>query len=184
MARTTTNQYDPVSTSELATDDGLSVRFARDLAWAMNNYRYHAGNHQIVQQMFLPYLPSADGTSNCLILYLGRWYLPPGIRRLRWWISGRLSGAFSGITTWTLASSSNFYAGPEVFDSTLLDSYVSDTLDVGAAGWDILNGTLDPGSADFNGRRWFYLLAENDTGNTDPTTRTELVSINVQPLVT
>lgn len=184
-SRTTTEQYNPTSALEVATDDGISVRFARDLALGMNNYRYHAGNHQVVTQMFLPYVPSADNTDRCLILYLGKWYIPPGIRRVRWWLNGRLTNpTYTDVTTWTLASGCSFYVGPEVFDSTQVLSYVSSEIDISSSGWDIHNNTLDLGRADFNGRRWFYLLGHNNTGGNDPTTRTELVSINVQPLVT
>jgi hypothetical protein len=183
MAKTTTVQYQPITAMETAAADGLSVRFVRDMGLALNNYRFHAGNHQIICQMFLPHVESLDDTTNDLILYLGKWYIPPGFSQVRWWLNGRVKTG-TGITTWTLGVAPDFYQGPEAFDSSLLGDYASSTIDVSSSGWDILDNAMTLSRADFNGFRWFYLLAENDTGDTDPTTRAQIVSINVQPLET
>lgn len=182
MAKTTTNQYRPISTSETSTDDGLSVRYCRDLAWAMNNYRFHAGNHKLVSQMFYPYEPSLDDTNNNLILYLGKWFVPNGVRQVRWWLRGRITSG-TDATTWTLVSATNFYVGAQVFDSTKLWDYTTSTVDITSTGWEPLNNTMQLCRADFNGYIWLYLLAENDTGDSDPSTRSEIVSLDVQPLV-
>jgi hypothetical protein len=184
MARTTTNPYNPVSTSETADNDGLSVRAARDHGWNANNYKFHAGNHKIISELWLPPVGTLDTVSADLILYLGRWYIPPAFTTVRWWLNGRLTAGTDRVD-YTLYSSQNLYVGPEEgFDSTLLWSGVSDTIQITSSVKARKDSTLALGRADFNGYRYFYLVAENDAGETDATTRGEIVSLDVQPLKT
>ena len=185
MPRTTTEQYRPIATSATSTDDALSVATVRDTGKGLNNYKYHAGNHKFISELWNPAIDSLDNTSNNLILYMGRWWLPEGIQQARWWLTARRTVDVAGECTWTLACSPDFYNGPEVFDSTLLSDYKSsDIVNAGAYNaWERQYATLSLCRPDFNGYRWFYLLCENDTGDDDVTGRTEIIALDAQPLV-
>ncbi len=185
MAKTTTEQWQPASTVETSTDDALSTAFARDGGKGLNNYKYHAGDHKFIGELWRPHIESLDNVTNNLILYLGRWWIPEGFKQARWWLNSRRTVDVAGQNTWTLCCSPDFYRGPEVFDSTLLGDYKSDGItDDGAYNvWQRRESTISLCRSDFNGYRWFYLLAENDTADDDITGRTEIISLDAQPLV-
>lgn len=186
MGKTHTTQYQPTTTTETSANDALSAAIARDGGKGLNNYKFHAGNHKFISELWRPTTDSLDDTNLNLILYLGRWWIPEGFRQVRWWINFKRTADVAGQNTWTLACSPDFYIGPEAFDSTLLSDYNSDDqVNDGAYNvWERKNSTLSLCRPDFNGYRWFYLLCQNDTGGDDVTNRSSAVSLDVQPLVT
>ncbi len=184
MAKTTTKQYNPVSTSETSINDGLSVRAARDHGKNANNYRYHAGVHKIIGDMWVPPIGTLDDTTVDLMLYLGKWWIPTVFDTVRWWITARLITGLDRVD-YTLYSASNLYVGSETtFDSTLLWNPVSDIQQIDSLFWERKNSTLALGRSDFNDMRYFYLVAQNDAGGSDVATRAEIIGIDVQPLKT
>jgi hypothetical protein len=186
MAKTTTNQYQPTATTETATDDALSVAIGRDTAYGINNYKFHAGNHKIISELWNPTVDSLDNAELNLILYLGKWFIPEGLRQVRWWLTTKRTVDVAGENAWTLACSPDFYKGPEIFDSSVLGDYKSDiiTNDGAFDVWERKNSALSLCRPDFNGYRWFYLLCENDSGGDDITNRSSILALDVQPLVT
>jgi hypothetical protein len=184
MARTTTKQYNAVSTAETVANEGLSVRAARDHAWNANNYKFHAGVHKVVTEIWRPPIATLDDTTLDMIQYLGKWWIPYGFTTVRYWINARLT-AGSDQTDFHLYSAGDLYIGPETsFDSTLLTDPVYDTTSFDTLVWSRQNGTLQLGRSDFNGYRYFYLVAQNDINGGDATTRAEVVTLDVQPVKT
>jgi hypothetical protein len=187
MAKTTTNQWKPPSTAETSVNDGLSVRTARDLMWGANNYKFHAGNHKFISDMWVPAIGTLDHANEGLILYLGKWWIR-GFSEVRWWLTAQLTAGTDRVD-YKLYSASNLYIGREgdasnAFDSNLLWDPTSDTVQVTSGVWSRSNSTLSLGRPDFGGYRYFYLTATNDAGSTDATTRAEHVFLDVQPVKT
>ena len=184
MARTHTKQYNPISSRETSVNDGLSVRTARDHGWNANNYKYHAGNHKLFGELWYPYVATLDNTTLNLLLYLGKWRVPPGFSVVRWWLNGRRKSG-TDRADFHLVAASNLYVGPEcVFDETLLWDAASGIIRVDTDHWRRKDATLALDRPGFDGFHYFYLAAENDAGGTDGTTRAEIVSVDCQPVLT
>lgn len=190
MGKTTSKQYNPVSTSETSTDDTLSVRDVRDTGWGINNYKMHAGAHKLISCQFLPPLGANNVWENVgsavaenLILYLGRFTIPNGFKQVRWWINSKRT-AGSDRVDYTLISSPEFYVGPEAYDSTVLSEKTTDVIQCNADVRVPATSVMTLCRPDFSGDRWFYLTVECDAGGGDAATRADLYTIDVQLMET
>lgn len=182
MAKTYIQQYQPISTAETSTDDALSVRFTRDTARNINNYRVYAGAHKLCSYLWNPRISSIpEEVDQRLVLYLGRWWIPDAFNQVRWWLTGKITNG-TDETTWTLCCSPEFYYGPESFNSGYLSDFKSDDIVIDSTDDLRQNSAIGLCRPNFTGHRWFYLLAENDTGDTSPGTTSEIVALDMQPI--
>ena len=163
MTITYARQYRPVSTSETATNDALSVRFVRDMADAVNNYARHVANFKPISQLFIPSLPSTDSsTIDGVMMIWPPVRIPKQFTTYRAIIGHKSTAMPSGGTTaWILYCSQDLYRGPSTYDSSYLSvNSGSATVTTSSTTYAIANAT---GSIVRNtgGESFFFLAAQN-----------------------
>jgi len=174
------NQYRPISTSETAIDDGVSVRAINHLADSINNYNRWVGRFPLMAVPCFPEWDSPDNTTDERVVWVGAYReIPDGFDRLV--LSAchyGKAGMPSGTTTWRLYCSSHDYIGDVIFDVTQISqdydsiSWVTDVttyvIEVDRA-LVIVRGPKD--------RIYLVLTAENS----DNSTRAALKSLSIWP---
>lgn len=185
MAATYTKQYRPISDRETATNDGLSIRTARDMADSLNNASRWSLVHKTISQICIPTWQSNDqaNTDEEVLMVFAPFPVPESANVLTSAIGHRLivGPAGAGTVTVRLYCTTFLYVGDNIMDTTkLVSSYTSMSFNSTSATHAInVDRTLTMpksiGGA-HGGLAWLVLTAENAAGN-----QVEITTFDVTP---
>ena len=181
MSANLTRQYRPISNSETGTNDGLSVRFASDMADNLNNYAMYLGSHKVIGQLCVPEWQSHDSTAAERVVWMSApRRVPDGFTHLMM-VAHHYRTEGTEDVTWTLYCSGLPYIGAVGFaTSGLIGEYYSATITTSSGDLartatgasDSLRVARGPGG-------WSYLTLTATNG--DASTRGALTSLDAWP---
>lgn len=190
MTITYTSQYRPLSTSETAAEDGLSIRAVCDLELALNNYQRYQGLTKAIGQCCLPHWASedtADTDENLLVPPFPPFVVPDAADSLSVSIGCYQSTTVGGKVTFRLYATTSLYqVSGIVLDATaLVYGYTSVALECntasGVANHIIVHGQLtNPKTLQGTGHVpvvYLVMTSQNDAGGE----RASVTSIDVTP---
>lgn len=172
---------------ETAADDAVTPAL-REMAYAINNYKAHAGALKILDGVFPgAHVQSADGlTGEIIELILAMRRIPDGYDRIHWNLCGKMNAAPSGQTcTWRLYSMSSPYPPhtTDVLDTTLLSVYSSSAITISSTSSQCPAGKTDlklsRGSADGT---YLMLTSQNSSSGSGHYSQLYSVSATAQVL--
>lgn len=170
-------QYNPVSSTEVAALDGLDVRALVDSGRGVNNAHDYvfAFKPVIAIGLTLCQSPAVGVTDEYLVAYLGRHKIPDGYTKLRFWTNTiRIAGADSVI--WRIiVGTGGLYRGDEVFDITQVRTPFYSSAETDSDSKVIETGTVSIITLQ-NRDVWMYLTAQNQ----DSSTQATMLSLDLQ----
>lgn len=179
MTAHTTRQYRPISSSETATDDGLTPRFCRDMADNVNNYARALGAHKVIAQLCVPEWKSHSATTEERVVWVsGPRLIPDGFTDLTV-VAHHYRTEGADDVVWKLYCVGWPYAGPVALNTAyLLPGYSTctwtssggDLSRYATDSFDVVRGPIE--------RRSFFVLTAT---NGDGSTRAALTSLDAWP---